>query len=390
MQEAILTYLDEAEVLELTQAMVRVNTSNPPGGEFALAEGLRTWAREAGLEGESFPLGNGRGNLLLRLRGVGDRPALAFAGHLDTVPVGEEPWRFGPHSGTIDDGRLYGRGASDMKGGIAAALAAASAIARSRTPLLGDLFIAATADEEVGCLGATDLVKRRALEEVGALVIPEPTDLQVWIAEKGALWLQIKTLGKAAHGSAPHQGLNAILPLARLTCLLQNFKLPHTPHSILGGPTLSVNTIAGGTKVNVVPAAATLEIDIRLVPGQDPEEVHRMVEDLVQQAVTETAPGVQWVMETLALRPPVETAADAGLIQVVRECVEAVTGMAPQIGGASYFTDAAILVPALQIPVVICGPGDPAQAHQANESVEVRKLLEAARAFTLIALRMLT
>ncbi|MFQ5839898.1 MAG: M20 family metallopeptidase [Candidatus Methylomirabilales bacterium] len=384
-RERVIAALDEATVVRLAQDLIRADTTNPPGRELSLARRLQAWAEGAGLETALYPMDEDRGSLLVRLRGSGERAPVAFAGHLDTVPVIRADWTHDPHAGIVVEGMVYGRGASDMKGGLASALSAAAVLARHRVPLKGDLLIACTADEEVACRGAQDLLRRGVLQGIAHLIIPEPTDLEVWVAEKGALWLEVRSQGRAAHGSAPHLGVNAVLPLARLACVLADLPLPHPRHPLLGSPTISVNLIEGGTKVNVVPAEARLQVDIRLLPGQDLGEVRREVERRAREAA-----GPQVSVETLVAWEAVETPPEAETVQIVRRSVEAILGQLPRLGGAAYFTEGGVYAPGLQVPMVICGPGDPTQAHQTNESVRGERLLQGARAFALMALDMLT
>lgn len=200
--------VDEPLIVDLAQAMVRTETANPPANERRLAEMLAARARSLGLEAEVRPLEADRANLLLRLGGTGERPPLVLTGHLDTVPPGPEPWSRPPFGGDLADGRLHGRGACDMKGGVAAA----AALARARPGgLRGDLILALTAGEEVDSCGAQALVRGGDIPTPAGLLVAEPTNLGLYTAERGLLWVEVLFRGKAAHGSSPHLGVNAIL-----------------------------------------------------------------------------------------------------------------------------------------------------------------------------------
>ena len=186
----------------------------------------------------------GRANVVARWRGSGGEPALLFNGHLDTVPVEREQWRHDPHAAVVEGDVLHGRGTVDMKGGVAALAMACATLARAGVRLQRDLIFAGTAGEEVDCCGSQRLAAGD-LGPVGALVVGEPTRLQVVTAHKGALWLEIATSGRAAHGSMPEQGRNAIAGMCRIIDRLQAYRPAHRPHPLLGPPTVNLGTIRG-------------------------------------------------------------------------------------------------------------------------------------------------
>lgn len=374
---------DPEEVTDLTRKMVRANTVNPPGNEVALARALQAWAEARGLTATLQPLDAERANLLVRLPGVGGAPSLVFNGHLDTVPPGELAWRHDPFGATVEGDRLYGRGATDMKGGLAAMLAAAAALRRGGARLRGDLVVACTAGEEVDSVGAKALAAAGTLSP-SALLISEPTDLAVAVAEKGALWLEVSTAGRMAHGSAPHEGLNAILPMARLVSALGTLPLPAGGHPLLGRSTLNVATIRGGVKTNIVPDRCVLTLDIRTLPGQD----HGAILDAVRALLAEALrgePGTTGQVRALNDMPPVETPAADPFVACVREVAADLLGEARPPGGVAYYTDGAILAPTFKVPLVICGPGEPSCLHQTDEWVRLPRLAEATRLYAEVA-----
>jgi succinyl-diaminopimelate desuccinylase len=303
-------------------------------------------------------------------------------GHLDTVPVSDAAWRFPPFEAAIHGGRLYGRGASDMKAGLAAMVAAAVAIRRAGVALAGDLVFAATVDEEVACRGARALVAR-GLGPFQGVVIGEPSDLDVYVAEKGALWLEATLRGVAAHGAYPHLGRNAINAMARAVTALEGIELPQTLHPLLGGMTLNVGTIQGGTKTNIVADRCTVTLDIRTVPGQSHAEIVRAVERVL--ATT----GLETEVRVVSDYPPIETPPDAELVQALVAEASAARGEPARVTGAFYFTDGAVFAPAWQVPVAICGPGAPETAHKPDEWVDLERVHQAARVYARTALRLL-
>ena len=387
LKEDLLARIEESVLVDLTRELIRFKTFNPPGDELLLAERLAERMNGLGLDARVIPFAQGRANVIGRVPGSGRRSALIFSGHLDTVPVGTEKWDHDPLSGDIADGRIYGRGAADMKGGVAAMIMAASAVQNTGVQLKGDLVLALTAGEEVDSIGAVHLLKEGLLIDAGALVIAEPTALEVCSAEKGALWLEILIKGKAAHGSSPHLGKNAIVPMSAFVRNLEQFFQPLLKHPLLGSPTMNIATIEGGFKTNVVPDQCRLTIDFRTVPEQNVTELKANVESLLRQ--TAEREGVEWDVRIINERESVGTSADDPFVKLFQESSRTVLGGESTVGGVSYFTDGAVLTPALKVPMVIFGPGEAACAHQANEWVSIENLRLAAMIYADIAVRML-
>lgn len=363
------------QVVELTRAMVGFDTVNPPGQEAALAGYLADCLQDLGLAAEVQAIEGERANVIGRVAGSGDADPLILCGHLDTVPIGDVPWQSDPFAAEIRDGKIWGRGTSDMKSGLAAAIVAAGAVAASGARLRGDLIIAGTAGEEVDRIGALRLIEAGLLPR-GPLLIAEPSGNDVYVAEKGALWLEIAARGRAAHGSMPELGANAIEHLARVVLALRAEQIPHTVHPLLGGPTLNVGTIRGGSKTNMVADNCTVTVDIRTVPGQDHSEIVervRRVIDRVGSGGSECPTEIRVINDA----PPIETPQSDAFVGSVVEAVRSATGRAVTPEGVMYYTDAAALVPALGVPMAICGPGRREMAHQVDEYVEIDRLVEA-------------
>ena len=387
--EDLLSRIQEAEVVNLCRDLVRFKSVNPPGDELEIAEYVAGVLREAGLTAEMVPHTPTRASVLARLKGSGEMPALLYTGHLDVVPVGGEEWLHDPFGGEVVGGRLWGRGSTDMKGGDAAMIMAAKVLAAANLPLKGDLILAITAGEEGEQLGATELAARPDLAPVQAVVVAEPSYNDVYVAEKGVCWLKITTYGKTAHGSMPHLGQNAIMMMIALLSELDLLAVPYEEHPLLGRFTRSVNTIAGGVKTNVVPDQCEVTIDQRTVPGQDHVAIARQVEELVAD-LGRRLPEFRASVEVVNDRAPVATSALEPVVQRFYDVVAEVTGERPVPKGVNYYTDAVVFAPALKAPMIICGPGDAKLAHQPNEYVEVEKMVEAAKIFTLAAAQLLT
>ncbi|MFD9697570.1 M20 family metallopeptidase [Lentzea sp. NPDC059081] len=377
---------DRAEVLDLTRALLRLDTVNPPGNEREAAELALAYARAHGLTGDLQPVGEGRANLRLVLPGRGEQAPLLYCGHLDTVPLGTAPWTHPPHAAEVDeDDVLWGRGAVDMKGGLAAMLAGIATLARTGTRPPGDVHFLATAGEEVDCAGARAARDTGVLEGVGGLVIAEPTGLDLVVAHKGALFLELVTRGKAAHGSMPDQGVNAITHMTALLDRLTRLDLGHAADPLLGGATTSVGTIRGGSVVNIVPDLCTAQVDLRSVPGLGHAAVLARVGEVLDE-LTAALPGFDADVKVTGDYAAVGTDPGEPLVRTARQVLEDVLGRPPALSGVSYFSDASVLQPGTGLPTVLCGPGDPNLAHQTDERVPVAELGRAAEFFTLLPL----
>ncbi len=384
----IFTSIRETEVLRFCQDLVRIKSVNPPGDELAIAQYVAATLDRAGLEVELIKHSNSRASVLARLKSDRKKPGLLLSGHLDTVPAGSGKWEHDPFQAEMAEGRIWGRGTADMKGGLAALMAAAKALSEARVTLQGDLIIAATAGEETDSLGAMAIAGRSDLGPLQAVVIPEPSYNDLYIAEKGALWLELSTQGKTAHGSMPDLGQNAIMMMVVLINELNHLVIPFKEHPLLGGFTQSVNTITGGLKTNVVPDQCVVTVDMRTVPGQDHRAIVCQTEDLIA-GLSRRIPGFKASVTVINDRIPIETSPGEPVVQNFIDVVAEVTGHRPVPKGVRYYTDAVAFVPALNIPMIICGPGDARLAHQPDEHVEVAKLIEATTIYTLAAVSLL-
>ncbi|NEX64842.1 M20 family metallopeptidase [Noviherbaspirillum sp. 17J57-3] len=361
-----------SEAIALTQTLVRMDTVNPPGNEDQCTVHLSRLLEQAGFTCRFVEFGPRRSTLVARIGGQASKAALGFTGHVDVVPLGAAPWAHDPFGAEIVEGRMYGRGTSDMKSGVAAFVVAAVALA-GRIKSGPGLTLIITAGEETGCEGAFHLVQQpdaqAILGQVGALVVGEPTSNQPLVGHKGVLWLEASAAGVTAHGSMPDQGDNAIYKIARAISSLETFEFEEGPHPLMGKPTLNVGTVRGGLNINSVPDAAEVKIDIRTVAGQDHGHVYsclcgRLGKDLrfktlIDAASVYTPPDDPWMRQVFA---------------VCQKHFE--EPLQPKT--VSYFTDAAALLgPLGNPPTVILGPGEPQMAHQTNEYCEVSRIEEA-------------
>ena len=386
------------DAIALTQKLLAFNTINPPGAEEACARHLGALLESAGFDvdyaafaptrtsvvarigggnerrrtaprRESRPRGGQRSGEAASVGGSYKRAPLGFTGHMDTVPLGGAPWKRDAFGASLEGGRLYGRGSSDMKSGVAAFVIAAMAQAERLRQSPG-VTLVLTADEECGCGGATFLAQKTGLlGSVGALLVGEPTANYPLVGHKGALWLEARTSGVTAHGSMPERGDNAIHKAAHAVRTLQDFDFAIEPHPLMGGPTLNIGTLHGGLNINSVPDRATIGIDIRTIPGQD----HAGVRERLQRALggaVEIAPIVD--VEAIYTDPA------APWIQQAFAVAQQHLGERPQARTATYFTDAAVLNAVYRdVPVCVLGPGEPQLAHQTDEYCLVDRVEQA-------------
>jgi succinyl-diaminopimelate desuccinylase len=354
--------------VSLTQRLVRFDTVNPSSTELSCARYLAELLEAGGFTVRLHEFAPGRASLVAQARGGSGAP-LCFAGHLDTVPLGAAPWTHDPFAGDTDGGRLFGRGSSDMKSGIAALACAALDLVRSGALQKAGLSLVFVAGEETGCEGASHLARTAgALGTASALVVGEPTDGYPLVGHKGALWLEARTRGVTAHGSMPERGVNAIYRAARAVATLERFRFDIAPDTLLGLPTLNVGTIRGGLNVNSVPDEVLIGIDIRTLPGQHHEQL---------RAELARALGADVELKSRVDVQGLRTDVSHPFVEQVFDVVERRLGRRPEPASAPYFTDASILTPAFGgIPTVVLGPGALVQAHQTDEYAETRCIEE--------------
>lgn len=374
--------LDREELVALGSRLIQACTVNPPGQEQRAADVILPWLRARNVAVRQFTPSPGRANLLVQLEGSDPGPTLLWCGHLDVVAAGDEKaWTHPPFAGVVADGRLYGRGAVDMKGPLAAALAAVAALQRLGGPRRGRLVLALVADEEsMGRYGTGWLVERGLLRADGAIV-GEPTRLQWVRAQRGAAWIRVRLEGKSAHAAVPHRGRSAVAAAARLVLALEE-QVWEAFHPLLGPPTACVGVIRGGDRPNRVPDWCELEVDRRVVPGETPASVRSHLEQVLAEVLARH-PGVRAEITRWQWADPAETPADAAVVELVRQAARAATGSEPDEAGTVAVTDMRYLVARAGIPTVIFGPGRPDLAHAPDEHISLDELAQGALAYGL-------
>ncbi len=346
--------------------------------EQAASEALAGWCRDAGLDVSMQEVEPGRPNVFATWRG-GRGPHLLLSGHIDTVPVGEG-WTRDPHAAEIVGGRLYGRGACDMKGGLAAMLGAIVALrARGEQPA-GDVTLAAAVGEEEDSAGTRAMVRRGI--KADRAVLSEPTAMQLVLANRGLLNYRIVVKGASVHASAPALGRNAVTAAARIALELEatGSELSKRSHPVFGPPSLTVGTLHGGTRPYVVPDRCEIEVDRRLNPGETAEQVVKELQD----AIARVKRSLPWLEAEIIAGPdyiPFEIPQDHDLVRSMTKAMQA-SGLAPRISSWRAASDAGFLVHGAGIPCVLFGPGDIERAaHRPDEWIDLVDLDVAQRVF---------
>ena len=360
-------------VISLLSDLVAIDSVNPslvPGGagEGAIATCIASWLSRRGFDVEVNDVAPGRPNVIAVADGRGPGPTRLLCGHTDTVGVHGMGAPFSP---AVRDGRLYGRGAQDMKSGVAAMLAAAASWLDSDRSGAGRVIVAAVADEEYASLGADALVKTWQADEA---VIPEPTDLAIGIAHKGFSCVEVTVHGRAAHGSRPAEGRDAILRMGRVIARLEG--LDRTlqqarPHALLGTASLHAGTIRGGAGLSVYPAECILQVERRTLPGERTDVALDEVTAIVGEVAREDT-DFRIDVRLLLARPPYATPPGAAVVASLDAAVGQRFGRRPH-AGLSYWTDAAILG-ASGTPTVLFGPRG-AGLHGVDEHVLVEDVV---------------
>jgi acetylornithine deacetylase len=364
------------QVIETLCDLVRINSVNPAyaqgRNEGEIQQYIARFFTRAGIPVEWQEVAAGRANVVAKLSGRDPRRRLLLEAHVDTAGI--ESMTIAPFEPALRDGRLFGRGACDTKGGLAAMMHALVAVHLSGATPPSDVWLAATVDEEHSYRGVLRLCE--GLSATGAIVA-EPTDLRVVVASKGCLRWRVTVTGRAAHSSKPHLGVNAISRMARLIVALEEEEqqLKARQHPLVGCPTLNVGVIQGGAQVNIVPDECFVEIDRRLIPGEALADVQHRYEELPERLRTQF-PDLSVSQAPLLSDWPMETPTDSEIVGVVCEVLkEAKLDAEP--AGVPFGSDASKLA-RIGIPSVVLGPGSIDQAHTADEFVPVHEVEEAA------------
>jgi succinyl-diaminopimelate desuccinylase len=397
----VLAHIDPTEVVELTRDLIRipsvVNPDDPRLTEAAVADFVRRWFEKEGFSLEVQEVAPGRPNVIAWLGERGGR-TLLLEGHTDVVTEGDPgAWTHPPFGADLVEGRIYGRGAADMKGGLAAAMTAAAAVKRSGIGLGGCLAVGALVDEEGDMLGAKHLCSTPLGRELSAAIICEPEENELCLVQRGVVWARVAVHGHMAHGAMPEAGRNPIVGLAevvrqaralerRLRKLCERSRHLRPPTV---SPTVVSAPVSGLPQSNVIPATAVATLDIRLTPGPDEAAISAEIDRTCREAAA-ACPGLRVEWKALnGFRLATQVHRGEPLVGAMMKATREVTGRRPRFGGVPGSTDGTILRSRLGIPIVTCGPGNRLIPHQVNEYVEIAELVEAARIYAASAMRFL-
>ncbi|MEM3526476.1 MAG: ArgE/DapE family deacylase [Candidatus Jordarchaeaceae archaeon] len=385
----ILSFIDQRKdyLLNLLGDLIAAKSVNPPGNEKLAADVVQGELYRIGMHTETYEKEKGRTNVVGWIEGE-KTPTLMIITHLDVVPPGEG-WIYDPFKATPTDGRIAGRGSVDDKGPLASVLLALQALKEYRFPIKGRLLFVAVADEETGNeLGIKYLLNEIGLTSDYALVAEQTNCSAVEIAEKGRLWIKLKSRGTQSHGSMPGKGMNAIVNLSKVLAQIENLKMEYIEHQLLNTPTINVGTIQGGVATNIVPAYAEATVDIRYLPSQEPKQIISELRELVK-SIKKDNPELDITIEPISSDPPTEVSPEDPVVRTLLKTVSEVTGNQPKligIGGATVAKHCILH----GIPTAVFGPGDPKEAHAANESISIDELLTAAKIYALTILDLLS
>ena len=372
-QDALLADLSAMVQIPSVNYFADIDPDAPP--EAAMADYFEKRLLDFGLEVDSKVIADGRRNVWGRLRGTGGGPTIMLAGHMDTVGVEGYDQPFVPK---IEDGRIYGRGACDMKAGLAAYLEMLRILTEAGEPLKGDLIVAGVVDEEHAMIGSYDFGLNGP--EVDFAIVAEPSELAICPAHKGQVCRSIRCKGVSVHSSMPEHGVNAIAHMTQVLNGLMELSddlSRRAPDPMCGHPTLSVGVIKGGTNVSSVPDWCEIEVDRRTIPGENLELVTAEYQAILD-GIAERLPEFQYELCDPELNvDPFSTPADSPLIGAIEAAVHAETNVAPVIKAFTGSTDA----PNFRCAAVICGAGSLAQCHSLNEYVEIEQVVSAVKIY---------
>lgn len=364
----------ENDALELLRKMLEIPSVNSSDDERNMAEFICEYFRKNGLSAEVHPIDGTHANVTAFIPGKNVRKTVIWNGHLDTVPYGNlEEWDTNPAYVSEKDGRIYARGASDMKSGLAAMI---YALCHTPDKPACNIQFLGTCDEEKNGLGASEIVKEHLLAESDSMLIAEPTGMRLGVAQKGCLWLQIKVKGKTSHGAYPKEGVNAIHHGMHLAEKIKSY-VETFSFGILGGSTAQITKISGGVAPNMTADECGICMDIRMVPGLTKEMILNHAEALLLQEQEETSE-LRAEFEILNTRRAIMIEGQHPMVSALRKIVRSHGYEGTDIG-INFFTDASLLDSKDERKILLFGPGEPFMAHKPNEYVKIKKYTDAVR-----------
>jgi acetylornithine deacetylase/succinyl-diaminopimelate desuccinylase family protein len=388
LKEIIINYIEglEGEIVRLATELIGANTVNPPGNECLAVNVVEKYFKTLGIQYDIFEKIKGRTNIVGYI-GSGN-PILLVACHLDVVPPGDG-WNTDPFKSVVRNGRIYGRGASDNKGQMASMLVLARFLKENESKLNGSFLLVGAADEEKGSsLGMKYLLDECKVTADFAIIPDVAHNMRmIDVGEKGALFLNITSHGKQAHGSTPEKGTNAIWDMIELLNKLKDIKFKRLSHKLFTPPTLNLGTISGGVASNIVAAKCEARLDIRYLPGETKEEVLNNVKEMIA-SIRKHNPTANYEITIDSDLPPTQAPLNNPLPNLIAMHTEFILGLNPKTMGLSGTTVTKQLIEK-DVMAVGFGPGDEDQSHIANESIEIKELIDFGKIMGLITFDLL-
>lgn len=375
---------EQKTAIQLLKEIMSIPSVNGRDDEGKVAEYLRQVFEEAGIPACVWRIDETHANVFAVLEGDEKEEPILWNGHLDTVPYGSlSEWKTDPAIPTEQDGFLYGRGASDMKSGLAAMVYSLCAFRLSGKKPGRTIYFLGTCDEERGGLGAESALREQPFQGrvFSEMLIGEPTGCRLGVAQKGCLWLEAEVSGRTSHGAYPEEGLNAIEYAAKLSGDLKTY-IESFSHTVLGRSTAQITKLSGGVAPNMTPDSCTMLMDIRMVPGLTEQMVLEKADSLVKKYREGGAKALKICFSVKNSRRAIEISPDHRLARGMARCIRD-HGREAGLVGINYFTDASVLAgETMETAVLLFGPGEPGMAHKPNESVELKNYLAAIEILT--------
>jgi succinyl-diaminopimelate desuccinylase len=366
--------VEKKELNELLQGLIQIKSVNPPGNENQIVSFIKKFLLKNNIHSELVPLEEGRSSVVAIIEGEEERN-ITLCGHIDTVRVKEEDWTKPAFQGLIENGKMYGIGASDMKGGVAAILYVIVILKRRGIVPKKTVKLVLTADEEWGYRGAKNLVDGGYFDRTDFLIITEPSNLQVSTGEKGELWIKAKFYGKSAHGSTPEVGVNTIIPGSEFVVnVTERYKKIFEVGPFWGKTSINIGQFHGGVQVNIVPNYSEIQLDFRVISEEDKEKSVELVRKTGEEIAKKHK--IRFVEEIFNYHPPIFTSSDNPYVEKFLQAA----GI-KEVIITKYCTDGATIIPIKKMPFIIFGPGDIAQAHQNDEYIELESLYQSVDTF---------
>ncbi|HHW93088.1 MAG TPA: M20 family metallopeptidase [Clostridiaceae bacterium] len=376
--ERISDSVDRTEVVDLLERLIRHDSSISGDQEKGVVDELVEFARTHALDYEICPVIDDRSNLLIYVHGTEpSAQTIMYCGHMDVVPPGHiSHWDSDPFNPVIVDGRLYGRGSVDMKGSIAAALCAVTALSRANIHLEGSILFAFVIDEETQNRGMKAFLEHKSSRSIGACVLGEPSNLEIHIGHKGVMGFWITFFGKRAHAALPEQGINALSYCAKFVQVVEQYQsdvLSPRIHPHLGCPTLTVTMIRAGLELNSIPERAEMRLDRRFLSTEETEDVISEMENLLGEFLM-LYPECKAEMKITTVCPPAFLDRHNELVDLVSKAINPDFPDKVPVGTFLAGSEMGMIMDGLQIPALIFGPGDLSKAHRSNESIDLEQL----------------